>query len=389
MPSMPGRRFAIVAPNFYPRICGVGDHSALLAAELRRRGLGVRIFTRSPTGHHPASPDLDVYGTSSRFPTLAAQDIFEHIRADQPTDALIQYTPQMWDAWRFGSPALVWLTGRLRKLGLRTTLIAHELYVPWKPRPDLAMAAALQRLQFIALLRNCDRVFVTTRSRAAAISTFCALFRIAKPEVIPVGPNAVPVDSVRPLHDRPPISPKIGLFSTAAVGKRFDVVLGAFEEIARQFPSAELVLLGDLGPADQPRVVAIRNAIARHPAAKRIRQTGRLSLAEIARELALLDLYLFPMETGANTRSGTLPAALGSGVPVIATRGRETDGLFRHDENLVFADTMSATAFAAAALRLLRDPVLSKKIGDGGRDLYQGHMTWERTADQLLADPSS
>ena len=383
------RRFAIVSPNFYPRICGVGDHSALLAAELGRRGLEVRVFSRSPIGTHPASPDLDVVGTSERFPLFVARAIFRQIRDYQPTDIIIQYTPQMWNAWRFGSPALVWLAARLRGAGARTTLIAHELYVPWKPRPDLALAAASQRLQFIALLRYCDRVFVTTSTRAEAISSLCAMLKVAKPEVVPVGPNAVPVDSVRPIHDEPPKSPKIGLFSTAAVGKRFDVVLGAFEEIARQYPFAELVLIGDLGPPDQPRVVEIRNAVARHPAAARIRQTGRLSLADIARELALLDLYLFPMDTGANTRSGTLPAALGSGVPVIATRGTETDLSFRHNENLVFADAMSATAFAEAALRLLRDPVLSKKIGDGGRDLYQRHMTWERTADHLLADPSS
>ena len=57
----------------------------------------------------------------------------------------------------------------------------------------------------------------------------------------------------------------------------------------------------------------------RHPGKDRIRVTGRLSLAAVASEIAGLDVYLFPMSTGANTRSGTLPVALGTvRTPVLA-----------------------------------------------------------------------
>ena len=98
-------------------------------------------------------------------------------------------------------------------------------------------------------------------------------------------------------------------------------------------------------------------------------------------------MYLFPMVTGANTRSGTLPLALGSGIPTVAIAGSETDpALFRDGENIVFAEEMSGSAFAAAALRLLRQPDEAGRIGEGGRRLHGEHLSWSRIGDRLLAD---
>ena len=115
--------------------------------------------------------------------------------------------------------------------------------------------------------------------------------------------------------------------------------------------------------------------------------TGKLSLPEIALQMAALDLYLFPMDTGANTRSSTLPVALGSRLPVIALSGIETDiGLFRDGENIVFAREMTGSAFAEAALQLLSDPAALERIAQGGRELYDTHLTWPRITDHLLAE---
>jgi glycosyltransferase involved in cell wall biosynthesis len=379
------RRFAFVSPNFYPLVCGVGDHSARLADELLRRGLEARVFSRAPVERHPEAGAVEVHGAEGRLPTIIAREISKAVTAYRPTDVVLQYTSQMWDAWRFGSPALVWLAARLRRSGARMTLIAHELYLGWQPRPDLALAALSQRLQFWALLKCIDRIFVTTSTRAVGIAPLCRLLGVDEPRVIRVGPNALPIEHAPRLASRP--FPQIGLFSTAAAGKRFDVVLEAFARISKEFPTAELVLMGDLGPPDRPRVAQILGEVANHPCKARIRMTGRLALSGIAAEMAKLDLYLFPMDTGANTRSGTLPVALGSGVPIVAIRGVDTDpAIFRPDESIVFAEDLSGPAFAVAALKLLRDPVLQRRVGEGGRRLYEEHMSWERIADQLLAN---
>ena len=49
---------------------------------------------------------------------------------------------------------------------------------------------------------------------------------------------------------------------------------------------------------------------------------------------------------------------------------------------------MTGPAFAAAALRLLKDPARLARVGEGARRLYAEHLSWERIADRLLADRS-
>jgi glycosyltransferase involved in cell wall biosynthesis len=317
---------------------------------------------------------------------MIARHALDAIAEGRPTDVLIQYTPQMWDAGRFGSPAAVWLAARARHLGARVTVIAHELTVPFLPRPDLAVAAVTQRVQLAALVKASDSFFVTTGTRALYLSRFCRLLGVAEPGVVRIGPGALPIERRR-IEAAAKTVPRIGFFSTAAVGKRFDVVLDAFAQIVGQIPGAELVLIGDLGSPEQRGVRAILNAIGHHPAKSQIRMTGRLSLAQIASEMAALDLYLFPMSTGANTRSSTLPVALGAGLPIVAVRGTETDPeLFRDGENVVFARDMTGAAFAEASLRLLGDQAALDRVADGGRRLYASHLTWERIVDHLLAE---
>ena len=381
------RRFAIVCPNFYPRVCGIGDHSARLGAELQRRGHAVVVFSRTPVERHPEAPEVEVHGISGAIPTMIAAGIAARVAAWRPTDVIVQYTGQIWGAWRFGSPAPALVAVRARDAGAKVTLIAHELFVPWSRRPDLLVSALMQRMYFAWLLRSSDHVFVTTETRVRYVEPYCRALGIAAPGVLRVAANALPIARAERVEAlaRNPAAPRLGLFSTAALGKRFDVVLDAFARVASELPAAELVLIGDLGPPDRRGVKEIKDALRRHPAAGRIRVTGKLPLSRIAAEVAALDVYLFPMNTGANTRSGTLPVALGSGLPVVATLGRETDvDLFRDGENIVFARGLDGAAFADATLRLLRDPALFARVAAGASRLHADHLSWPSIVDRLL-----
>jgi glycosyltransferase involved in cell wall biosynthesis len=375
------RRFALVTTNFYPRVCGIGDFSARFGAELLRRGHEVAVFSRGPVAPNPEAPEVEARVVEGHLPSVIARNLAEALRAYRPTDVLIQYTAQMWDAWRFGTFAPALVAWQARRAGARVSLFAHELFFSFDARPDLAVAAAAHRLELGALLALCDSVYVTTGTRAESIREACRWLGARPPGVMRIGANAVPVE-----RRRPPGPPRLGIFSTAAAGKRFDVVLEAFERVAREVPDAELVLIGALGPPERPLVRRVLDDVARHPAKDRIRLTGGLPLPEASREIADLDVYLFPMSTGANTRSGTLPAALGARLATIATRGDETDrSLFLDGENIVFAREMSGAAFAEAALGLLRDPGWRARVAAGARRLYDEHLSWEATVERFLA----
>jgi glycosyltransferase involved in cell wall biosynthesis len=45
---------------------------------------------------------------------------------------------------------------------------------------------------------------------------------------------------------------------------------------------------------------------------------------------------------------------------------------------------MTPSALAAAALRVLEDPSWAAKLSQGGRSLYERHLSWDAIADRLL-----
>lgn len=373
-------RFALIAPNYFPLTCGVGDNTMRLGAELRRRGHQAVVFTHAPAEPHPEAADLPVRGVDGRGPLAIAAQLAHAIDPGEFSHAIIQYAPQMWGAVRFGSPAIPLLAAALDRRGIRVALVLHELFTPWKARPDLAIGAALLRAQLGAVMRSCRPIFVTTQSRARYVAAAAA--GLSPPQEIltyRIGSGALPRRSNR----RTAAGHRIGLFSTLAVGKLFDVLVEAFEVIAQAHPDAELLLLGDLGP-ESVRLRALRKRIESSPVAARIQTPGKLPLEEVARRVASLDLYLFPMSTGANTRSSTLPLALGAGVPVVAIDGVETDPLFVHGENIYFASALTGRAFARAAMEIFGDLDLAERLEAGGRALYERHLTWERIGDSLL-----
>jgi glycosyltransferase involved in cell wall biosynthesis len=379
MPS--ARRIALVCPNYYPRTCGVGDHTMRLAQELSRRGITCAIFTRGPAEPNPEAPAVSVTGVLGATPLMVAHRLLRALTAFAPTDLILQYTPQMFDAWRLGSLATVWLASEARKRGIKVTVLAHELFLSWTTRPDLLVAAALMRLQFMALMKIAHHVLVTVDTRARALGDMARRFGLSGDVgVVRVGAGALPLPRTASSSGL-----RLGTFSTLGIGKRFDVVLDCFAAVVRERPGASLVLLGDLGSENEPRFRSLRDDIASHPAAGQIRVAGKQELAVIAQEVSALDLFLFPNDTGANTRSSTLPLALGAGLPVVAIKGRETDDLFIDGQNIIVAERLDGPAFAAAVLRVVGDPDLATRVARGAADLYRQQLSWDKIGDQLLA----
>jgi len=378
---MSARRFALVSPNFYPRTCGVGDYSMRVAQELQRRGFDCEIFTRTPATPNPAAPDVRVTGVSGPMPLVIAERIRRRLEAYSPTDVVLQYTPQMFGASRGGTAAPVWLAAAARRLQANVIVVAHELYLSWNIRPDILVGAALMRCQAAAVMTAAHRILTTVETRAAKLRQLGRFLGVSdRVGVVRVGPGALPV-----ARQPRPGRLRLGTFSTLGRDKRFDVLLDCFARVHARRPEAELIILGDLGDPNAKHVRAFHDAVARHPARARIEIRGKQRLDDIAREMAELDVYLFSMFTGANTRSSTLPVALGTGLPVVAIRGVETDGLFVDGENVLFAAEMSGPAFADAVFRIADDPAFSDRLSAGASTLYRSQLAWERVVDQLLS----
>lgn len=380
------RRFAIVTPNYHPRTCGLGDHSMRLAQELSRRGFIAQVFASGEVEASPEAPEIEVQGTPILPPMPRARALKDAVAAFGATDVVLQYTAQAYSGLRFGSPAAPWLASSLRTAGARVTLIVHEMYIPWSLRPDKAIGAALYRIQLAATLRAADRVFVTTETRKREVRRLTTLARgIDDLRVLRVGANALPAPARTEAGSSSTLKrPRFGVFSTLAKDKRFDVVLDAFDDITREAPEAELLLLGDLGSGRTHAERTLRARAERGVAEGRIHLSGKLPLSKVAEAIASIDVYLFPQATGATTRSGTLPVALGSGLPCVAVRGKETDSIFRDGENVYFARGLTGPDFADAGRALIRDGALRARLGQGAKKLYDEHLAWPVIVDRLL-----
>jgi glycosyltransferase involved in cell wall biosynthesis len=337
------------------------------------------VLTRAPAEPHPAAPEVPVV----RFdggPRAIGRAILGWLDSNLGHEVIVQYTPQMQGASRFGSMAIPRLVRALRSRGIAVTVLAHELCLPWGARPDQLASAVTQRLQLAACARNASRFAVTTGTRVSLVEGWFRFVPGTPPvRLVPIGSPVTPVP-----WNPSPQGLRIGTFSTLSVGKRFDVVLDAFARIAREAPDAELWLLGDMLTRQDQMTRDFLDAVASHPATDRIHIPGKQPLDAVAATVASFHAFLFPMDTGANTRSSTLPLALGSGVPVVAIRGPETDDVFQDGRNVLFARALSGQAFSDSVLRLRMEPALAASLSQGARALHDRHLGWPTIVDALL-----
>ncbi|HTA20256.1 MAG TPA: hypothetical protein VK989_13250, partial [Polyangia bacterium] len=195
-------------------------------------GHRAEIVSSRPAETHPELPEVRVHGVSNGATALTTAHAARLIVREGFSHVIIQYTPQMWGAGRFGSPALPLMAAYLRRHGLDVTLIAHELFTPFAPRPDLILGAALHRAQIALVARAAHRTFVTTDTRVEELMPFWrAIGRTGRPGVFRISTTVTAVPRRRATGRR-----RLGVFSTLATTKRFDVVIGAFEHVWRQYP---------------------------------------------------------------------------------------------------------------------------------------------------------
>lgn len=94
---------------------------------------------------------------------------------------------------------------------------------------------------------------------------------------------------------------------------------------------------------------------------------------EIPPYLAAAQLYVIPLRMGGGTRFKLLEA-MAAGTPVVSTTVGAEGVPVRPGHELLLADTPAE--FAAAVVRLLRDPALRVRLGTAARDLVTERFDW-------------
>jgi hypothetical protein len=257
---------------------------------------------------------------------------------------------------------------RLRRRGVRTVLMIHEPYVAAMSSRTTVLAA-VQRLQLEAL-KQASQVVVAASAGAARRSRGVDC-------VIPVGSN---VPDCR--HERMRVRERLhtdtttvlAVFAGGRAGHLPELVTAAARAVSERCGAVDLWLLGrdPIRPTDLPQAVHVV-------------RPGRLEPTELAGRLAAADVFLATYDDGVSMRRTTLAAALQHGLPVVGTRGRDSDAVYLDRPALALAETCDHQQFADNAAALIGDPARRERASDDARALYDSTFSWGAIAERWTA----
>lgn len=154
--------------------------------------------------------------------------------------------------------------------------------------------------------------------------------------------------------------------------------LAAAALVAREIPNARFLVVGD-GPE--------RAALERHAAAlglaERVTFVGRKdNLRELPAYYAAADVFAFhTLHEGLGL---VLLEALASGCPVVTTAAGGTLDIVRDGDTGLLVPPADAAAFAAAVIRVLRDPSLKAALRARARRAAETEFDWDVVAGRYL-----
>jgi glycosyltransferase involved in cell wall biosynthesis len=196
---------------------------------------------------------------------------------------------------------------------------------------------------------------------------------------VPVGSNipVAPGDgrSLRTSAGIPEDAPLLGVFSLFGAAKGYSLLEAAWRTASLRADQPFIVLIG----ASAEEAARHLPEMAAHP---RCRATGYLSQDDVSRWLSEVDLLLAPFEDGVSSRRTSVIAALAHSVPVVTTRGRNTDPLFLDSPLRVTSG--DASVFAREMLALLDSADDRAALGAASRVFCDRHFSWPAIARQLL-----
>lgn len=362
----------IISAALPPKLDGIGDYTAYLAAELAR-SLDVTVLTGMPD---PAPiPGVRVETAFSADEPRSVWQLVDRVVQEKPDWVLLQYNPFAYGRWGLNLH-LPRVMRRIKQVspGTRFALMVHEPFVPIIS-PQFAVMASWQRWQLWSLGQCADQVFFSIDPWA---KRFQKWFPRTVVSHLPVGSNIplVPIEKseARARLGIPDDTLVLGLFGTASSGRLLDRVRDAATALQQAGHTVQLLYIG---PHKDQICASLRSLD--------IIADGPASPEEVSRRFAAMDIYLAAYTDGISTRRGALMAALQHGIATAGTRGPLTDDLLLREDGQAFllADTSDFSQFSTHVVNLADNPVYRDKIGDAGRQLYEQEFDWTNLAKNL------
>jgi glycosyltransferase involved in cell wall biosynthesis len=378
----------MVIQRFRPTFTGHGIQIEAMAKELIARGARVEILTRSVEG----APEFEEGPVSvRRFAMTPTSNPIRLWWNHRPLLRYIHEARRDFDIVHLhgAPPGLPFVLGAAREAGLRT-VITTTLLGSDDPL-TLRGLGRLARWRFNAY-RSADR-FVAICPALADLFPRAGI----DPERVRHIPVGVSVERFHPAGDREaaaaelewPVGVPRALFVGAVLKRKgVDVLLNAWERVLVELPDARLFIAGPLtlpGPGETEAAAfaeVCRARAERPPLAGRVQFLG--SRNDVPALYRAAHLFLFPSRI--EGFPNVLLESLASGTPPVTARiPGSTDVSVRDGETGFVVEQEDATALAARAVELLRDPALLKRFALAGRADAERRYAMPVIADAHLA----
>ena len=180
-------------------------------------------------------------------------------------------------------------------------------------------------------------------------------------------PNIVDLSQFR-YRERIPLRPHLVCTRGFSTYYSVDVVVRAFAEVKKEYPEAQLDLVGN-GPleGDIRKLVADLNLTG-------VNFTGVASRQEIGKYYDQADIFI--NASWLDNMPLSVIEAFASGTPVVTTSPECMPYLVKHERTGLLSPVGDEKALAANVIRLLRDPALAARLSQNARDESRNY-TWE------------
>ena len=387
-------RVCLLIGSFHPVVGGGERHARDVSRELTRTGVPVRVLTRRST------------------PGLARIDSIDGV----PVRRLPPSGSPRWGKYLMLLPALVALVRSRRDYdviyvcGLRVLGIAGMLASRLVRKPCVLRSEACGELSGafiwdsphrprVALLRAPIRWMLALRNRLfSGAARFLAVSGVVRDEYLGCGveaeriaviPNGIDTQRFTPAppEDRRALREELGLpqdgrvFSYAGkldLGKGLEGLLRVWQQLAGEFCTAHLVLVGGGERHFLSCEPALKAFVVEHGLASRVTFTGYVD--NVPDYLRVSDFFVFPSES--ESFGIALLEALACELPAVSTATGGAEEIITDGENGLLVPVGDEDALFSAMARLLREPDRAVEMGRRGRETVLSRFSMVRVAEE-------
>lgn len=163
--------------------------------------------------------------------------------------------------------------------------------------------------------------------------------------------------------------------------KGFGTAIQAMKQVIEVVPDARLLIAGNGPEEDRLRTLTRQLSLQEH-----VHFLGPIPHYDLRRYYNLADVFLMAGHEVPGDVEGfglVYLEANACGTPVVGSRVGGVPDAVRHEETGLLVPPRHPSATAQAVIRLLRDDVLARRLGEQGRQRVLNEATWDHIADRV------